>query len=1131
MLSSIKNALFPYDPNDHGVQEGAVSVTTSIPGTYSFAWSNGMSGSAITAIPSGTYTVTATESNGCTATKSFVVGSCNDYYEYIDQDGYISKAPISIAEDFELNITGGVPLAGQTQMTLGILLKKEFEQAFSAIPEGYSIQWTDQVGNVLGNGPSLTLPTVNLQFQSPISVKVSNGCVEKTKSESILVGCDNESPLTLVNKFIYQLESSCLVNNVDAKSGRVVFNILQSRLVGDNPLKIWVDNIMVTATASTVSGFVEVTKLSTGNHNIKIQVGDCDYIFSVNLDASVAKYVWSGFRNEKCYYSLLCGDRLQTINVNPVKSYEDSFEGGKCTFNNICNLDGIARNVGSGKDDFVETKAGIYLQILKKAKIDPPNGVSIGFINDMIRKTDDLKPCNNVKFCPVTLKKISHDSPLEVLFVKEADFFCSSNTLTLTCGNASRPEDRLLQISGIPDEECCFDDVKKTKESRFIPFKLLLEEYKNLNKEAFYQSHPGFHSSELENTLIQYQNSNDQRINCATIEVCLLDFKVKSIDIEEVECGVFVDITDVNGGEFDGTSCSQIASSIYACKKIGRPLGYFLDNKTFNGSKIFPFAPETDNQERSFNNNESNYSLMTTIDSNNIQFKYFVDSTDIEVLKGFYPIVAEQFTCPKAIIEVSNQSNVLYDYSHAIDEVEKESFPGVSYKTDDWDTNLSASIHRLTGKEYALNYVSASKAWYSPISSDSMLSIDFLAMQDSSSLIGGHFFGSLTFNDSTLNQHSYENLASLFLMKISASGLVEAIQILEGIDTLYKPLFVKDKQGQILASTRAKGKWIGLNEENFELAFDQAGLILKYDTAFNTQILKQVSMSTQSQMADLAYSADGNDFAISLTKVNTIVDEQSVMTASLGSNFAILSFSADGSPLWQRIWSGDSINTNKTALAFGKNSELFAGLTFAGSIVSLSDSLSSRGGYDIALVKFQQNGTTNLSYTYGTADDENVSQLLYDQQVLFFGGEISGNTKIREIGKYHFVNFTPFNDRAYVSYIPDTLPAPPTGELLQLDDTKVLAKTPAKTTKNVLKVFPNPFMDNLKTEFQLESAGSMRILMLNELGKVVQSQNFEGYRGSNSVNLSTRGLPPGVYIIQVVDSTGQMFGVEKVVKI
>ncbi len=56
---------------------GTASVTTSGgTGSYTYAWSNGMSGASVTGLSAGTYTVTATDSaNGCTGITSVTVGN------------------------------------------------------------------------------------------------------------------------------------------------------------------------------------------------------------------------------------------------------------------------------------------------------------------------------------------------------------------------------------------------------------------------------------------------------------------------------------------------------------------------------------------------------------------------------------------------------------------------------------------------------------------------------------------------------------------------------------------------------------------------------------------------------------------------------------------------------------------------------------------------------------------------------------------------------------------------------------------------------------------------------------------------------------------------------------------------
>ncbi len=80
--------------NANGGNNGSATASAS-GGTapYSYSWSNGGSGATITGLAPGTYGVTATDANGCTATNSIVIEddtSAGCTYELIDFEGFES---------------------------------------------------------------------------------------------------------------------------------------------------------------------------------------------------------------------------------------------------------------------------------------------------------------------------------------------------------------------------------------------------------------------------------------------------------------------------------------------------------------------------------------------------------------------------------------------------------------------------------------------------------------------------------------------------------------------------------------------------------------------------------------------------------------------------------------------------------------------------------------------------------------------------------------------------------------------------------------------------------------------------------------------------------------------------------
>src|SRR6185436_8758099 len=58
--------------------DGSVSVTASGgTSTYTYFWSNGATTASVSSLPAGTYTVTVSDSHGCTASCSHTVNACN----------------------------------------------------------------------------------------------------------------------------------------------------------------------------------------------------------------------------------------------------------------------------------------------------------------------------------------------------------------------------------------------------------------------------------------------------------------------------------------------------------------------------------------------------------------------------------------------------------------------------------------------------------------------------------------------------------------------------------------------------------------------------------------------------------------------------------------------------------------------------------------------------------------------------------------------------------------------------------------------------------------------------------------------------------------------------------------------
>ncbi|MCB9292442.1 MAG: hypothetical protein H6559_04840 [Lewinellaceae bacterium] len=84
-------------PFTQNTTDGAVVVTTDPAGTYSYLWSNGAAGASVEGLSPGNYSVTATNTAGCSVARTVSLQSC-----------YIFPGLIPNLPDFEILATGGL---------------------------------------------------------------------------------------------------------------------------------------------------------------------------------------------------------------------------------------------------------------------------------------------------------------------------------------------------------------------------------------------------------------------------------------------------------------------------------------------------------------------------------------------------------------------------------------------------------------------------------------------------------------------------------------------------------------------------------------------------------------------------------------------------------------------------------------------------------------------------------------------------------------------------------------------------------------------------------------------------------------------------------------------------------------
>lgn len=518
-----------------------------------------------------------------------------------------------------------------------------------------------------------------------------------------------------------------------------------------------------------------------------------------------------------------------------------------------------------------------------------------------------------------------------------------------------------------------------------------------------------------------------------------------------------------------------------------------------------------------------------TNDDEESRLKVFTDSLPAESFLRFSPLISAGGIVPKAIT-TSTQGNYYYNYSHIDDYLTPFADSTLQYEWNSWDANKTFTVYESVGKrEYVLTYSGPEHAWSAPLESDTLLRITHYSVRDSFLYLGGYVSGALRYRGELLNpEYTHERLDG-FMMRIGTSGTFQGMNILQHIDTLDGLHFAQGSSGDLLVAGRILGDTLQINDQKISLNSSDLGFVAAVqssDLAFN--LLKTIDLNGAT-ISKFATSANAQRYALVLSNFDTLLSNGS---AQEGNALGLLVYSTSGNLSWFDKFKGN-LDPQQLDVAFDPQSGLSLGITYTSIVQHANDAvfLYSQGKEDIGLIKYDSTGALTWKKSYGGPETETIKAMLYDDGVIYFGGNIKGQSYYRQLGGYGFYNTTGAFDRAYVSYVLDSVPSAPTAELLQLGKPNVSNTPSLKNLSKALTIYPNPFSNEVVTEFELELASSVQIVVQNELGNIVQSAVVQGQIGLNRHQLSTQLLPPGIYIIQVVNAERQIVGVGKVVKV
>lgn len=170
--------------NCFGGNNGSIAVTdTGATGAVTFAWSNNLTGATISNLFSGSYTVTATDAAGCTATATFNVNQPAENVYTIETD----SATCFAAADGSIVVNGGIPDNGPFLYGINSDTLKS-SNVFNNLPAGnYTVTVQDN------NGCITTLNTVIFEpAEIEVSISPDTSFIVPGQTADLVVTLNNE---------------------------------------------------------------------------------------------------------------------------------------------------------------------------------------------------------------------------------------------------------------------------------------------------------------------------------------------------------------------------------------------------------------------------------------------------------------------------------------------------------------------------------------------------------------------------------------------------------------------------------------------------------------------------------------------------------------------------------------------------------------------------------------------------------------------------------------------------------------------------------------------------------------------------------------------------------------------------
>lgn len=479
--------------------------------------------------------------------------------------------------------------------------------------------------------------------------------------------------------------------------------------------------------------------------------------------------------------------------------------------------------------------------------------------------------------------------------------------------------------------------------------------------------------------------------------------------------------------------------------------------------------------------------------------------------------IREGHRAPKGIVNFDNHSRY-YDYAPSSRIDSSDEVPGLEYLIDDWDEEQIVLVRSIEDqKRYLIEYQDTLTDWSNLVESNDYVRIAYFDKHDSDFWMGGTFSGTLIYGSIIL---STSQTHSGFLLKIAPNGTLLSYDAINNLDARSSMAFAKKGDGVAVAG-RTLGTPVEMDGTLYQVQEGLAANLFINPTTVSNISFSTFAFDSSMILEKITCSADGDRITYLLKGTGNISTGQGQIINSINSMVILLTADFQGNVVWIDTLSQTYLVAEKMDIIYGSGHNLIMGLTFLDTFQTTYATITGNGGKDILLAGYGPVGQVIGQLHYGSVDDEDMSQMIFADSILYFGGDFYGQTINRQIGTHKFLNLSNSASNPYISFVHESaLFSYPNDFLPKGGNIRPINRTSARTFDRLF-AYPNPFSNELLISLHGYIVQNYSIRLVNSLGKVVNEIVVPGIVGNNQFSiLASDQMSAGIYFLQIIGSDG-----------